>query len=220
MPSDRLTGSGMPREKLIVSLDVSDALAGLAVAERLGDAVTFYRVGLGMLTGGGLALANELRQEHGKCILLDMKLFDRPAAIEAAVQGLAQFEVECLTVHGDPHVVAAAMAGARGTATRILAVTVLADLDRTALDACLVAGGSVTEIAAERAVRALEAGADGVVVPQEAVAAVRARAADALIVTESGGDPVASADHLIVGRAVWGASDPRQAARDLVAALG
>ena len=66
----------MSDDRLIVALDVPDALAGLALAEKLGDAVSFYKIGLGMLTGGGLGLANELKQEHGKRIFLDMKLFD------------------------------------------------------------------------------------------------------------------------------------------------
>jgi orotidine-5'-phosphate decarboxylase len=63
---------------------------GLDLAARLGDAVAFYKIGLGMLTGGGLALANELKQEQGKRVFLDMKLFDIGATVEAAVRGIAQ----------------------------------------------------------------------------------------------------------------------------------
>lgn len=66
----------MSDDRLIVALDVPNALDGLHLAERLGDAVSFYKIGLGMLTGGGLALADELKKEHGKRIFLDMKLFD------------------------------------------------------------------------------------------------------------------------------------------------
>ena len=91
-----------PNDRLIVALDVPNAVAGLKLAEDLGDAVTFYKIGLGMLTGGGLALANELKQEQGKRIFLDMKLFDIGATVEAAVRGLAQFDLDFLTVHGDP----------------------------------------------------------------------------------------------------------------------
>jgi len=98
----------MPDDRLIVALDVPNALEGLQLAEVLGPSVGFYKIGLGMLTGGGLALANELKQEHGKRIFLDMKLFDIGATIEAAVRGLAQFDLDFLTVHGDPHVVRAA----------------------------------------------------------------------------------------------------------------
>ena len=80
-------------DRLIVALDVPNAVAGLDLAGRLGDAVGFYKIGLGMLTGGGLALANELKQDHGKRIFLDMKLFDIGATVEAAVRGLAQFDL-------------------------------------------------------------------------------------------------------------------------------
>ena len=68
-------------DRLIVALDVPNALAGLAMAEKIGDAANFYKIGLGMLTGGGLALANELKQEHGKRIFLDMKFFDIGATV-------------------------------------------------------------------------------------------------------------------------------------------
>ena len=102
----------MTDDRLIVALDVPNALAGEQLATQLGDSVNFYKIGLGMLTGGGLALANELKHEHGKRIFLDMKLFDIGATIEAAVRGLAQFDLDFLTVHGDPHVVRAAKEGA------------------------------------------------------------------------------------------------------------
>ena len=95
-------------DRLIVALDVADAHTGMTLAERIGDAVSFYKIGLGMLTGGGLALANELKTEHGKRIFLDLKLFDIGATVEAAVRGLSRFDLDFLTVHGDPHVVRAA----------------------------------------------------------------------------------------------------------------
>ncbi|NNK68672.1 MAG: orotidine-5'-phosphate decarboxylase, partial [Rhodobacteraceae bacterium] len=81
----------MADDRLIVALDVPNAVAGLELAETLGDTVSFYKIGLGMLAGGGLALANELKQAHGKRIFLDMKLFDISATVEAAVRGLAQY---------------------------------------------------------------------------------------------------------------------------------
>ncbi len=129
----------MSDDRLIVGLDVPNAIAGLDMAKRLGDAVGFYKIGLGMLTGGGLALANELKQEHGKRIFLDMKLFDISATVEAAVRGLAQFDLDFLTVHGDPHVVQAAKEGAAGSGLKILGVTILTSLDRADLDIALAA---------------------------------------------------------------------------------
>ena len=75
----------MSDDRLIVALDVPNVVQGLDLAGKIGDAVSFYKIGLGMLTGGGLALANELKQEHGKRIFLDMKFFDIGATVEAAV---------------------------------------------------------------------------------------------------------------------------------------
>src|SRR6056297_2587850 len=142
-------------DRLIVALDLPDAHAGLQLAGTLGDAVSFYKIGLGMLTGGGLALANELKQEHGKRIFLDMKLFDIGATVEAAVRGLARFDLDFLTVHGDPHVVRAAAEGRGVAPTKLLAVTILTSLDRHDLDEALIRPGDIAEIVAERAARAL-----------------------------------------------------------------
>jgi orotidine-5'-phosphate decarboxylase len=175
----------MPDDRLIVALDVPNAIEGLALADRLGDAVSFYKIGLGMLTGGGLALAVELKDTRGKRVFLDMKLFDIGATVEAAVRGLAQFDLDFLTVHGDPHVVRAAREGAEGSSLKILAVTILTSLDRGDLDASLIRGGAVTDLVVERAARAFEAGAHGVIASPQEAALVRAlpEAAGRLIVT-------------------------------------
>jgi orotidine-5'-phosphate decarboxylase len=221
----------MSDNRLIVALDVANIVQGLDLAGRIGDAVSFYKIGLGMLTGGGLALANELKAEHGKRIFLDMKLFDIGATVEAAVRGLSQYELDFLTVHGDPQVVRAACEGKRGSAMKILAVTVLTSLDRADLDANLIKPGDIAEITLERAARAFEAGADGVIASPQEAAMIRAlpQAAGRLIVTPgvrpagaSSGDQkrIASpaqaiadgADHIVVGRPIWQAADPRAAA--------
>ena len=228
----------MSDDRLIVALDVPDALSGLQLAERIGDAVSFYKIGLGMLTGGGLALANELKQDHGKRIFLDMKLFDISATVEAAVRGLAQFDLDFLTVHGDPHVVRAAKEGAAGSNMKILGVTVLTSLNRADLDACLIRDGAIPDLVVERAVRAFDAGADGVIASPQEAAMIRAlpEAQGRLIVTPgvrpSGADlgdqkrvatPAKAiaegADHIVVGRPVWQAEDPADAARTILADL-
>lgn len=222
----------MSDDRLIVALDVPHAVAGLELAEKLGDAVGFYKIGLGMLTGGGLALANELKQEHGKRIFLDMKLFDIGATVKAAVRGLAQFDLDFLTVHGDPHVVAAAKEGAAGTDMKILAVTILTSLDRADLDAALIQPGDLGDLVLTRAGRALDAGADGVIASPQEAAAIRAlpEANGKLIVTPgvrpqgaalgdqkrvaTPGQAIADgADHIVVGRPIWQAEDPSAAAR-------
>jgi orotidine-5'-phosphate decarboxylase len=225
-------------DRLIVALDVPNILQGLDLAARLGDTVNFYKIGLGMLTGGGLALANELKSEHGKRIFLDMKLFDIGATIEAAVRGLAQYDLDFLTVHGDPQVVSAAATGRGGSGLKILAVTVLTSLDRTDLDANLIKPGDLADITLERAARALDAGADGVIASPLEAAAIRAlpQARGKLIVTPGvrpamadKGDQkrtatpaealTSGADHIVVGRPIWAARDPAAAARAIVASL-
>ncbi|MFN4171868.1 MAG: orotidine 5'-phosphate decarboxylase / HUMPS family protein, partial [Pseudorhodobacter sp.] len=140
----------MADDRLIVALDVPNIVQGLDLADRIGDAVSFYKIGLGMLTGGGLALANELKQERGKRIFLDMKFFDIGATVESAVRGIAQHDLDFLTVHGDPQVVRAACEGKSGSGLKILAVTVLTSLDRADLDANLIVPGDIRAITVER----------------------------------------------------------------------
>lgn len=223
-------------DRLIVALDVPNALAGLDLAERLGDAVGFYKIGLGMLTGGGLALANELKGDHGKRIFLDMKLFDIGATVESAVRGLAAFDLDFLTVHGDPHVVRAAKEGAAGSNLKILGVTILTSLERADLDAGMIRPGDLHEITVERAARAFEAGADGIICSPREAQAIRALPNARLIVTpgvrpagaalgdqkrvETPASAIAAgADHIVVGRPVWQAADPRAAAQAILAEL-
>lgn len=228
----------MSDDRLIVALDVPNVVQGLDLVQRIGDAASFYKIGLGMLTGGGLALANELKHEQGKRVFLDLKLFDIGATIEAAVRGVAQHEPDFLTVHGDPQVVQAAVQGRGVRPTRILAVTVLTSLDRADLDANLIRPGDLSEIAIERAARAFAAGADGIITSPREAAAIRALpgAAGKLIVTpgvrpagaEKGDQKrvetpaqaiSAGADHIVVGRPIWQAKDPAAAARAIVAEL-
>ena len=221
----------MPDDRLIVALDLPNALAALRLVETLADDVSFYKIGLGMLTGGGLALAVELKSA-GKRIFLDMKLFDIGKTVESAVRGLAQYDLDFLTVHGDPQVVAAAVKGRGQAATKILGVTVLTSLDRSDLDDAMIRAGSVQDITVERARRAFIAGADGVIASPQEAALIRAlpEATGRLIVTP-GVRPAgaaandqkrvatpqealrAGANYIVIGRPIWGAADPRGVVR-------
>ncbi|MDP3262683.1 MAG: orotidine-5'-phosphate decarboxylase [Tabrizicola sp.] len=228
----------MSDDRLIVALDVPNVVQGLDLVARIGAAASFYKIGLGMLTGGGLALANELKHEHGKRIFLDMKLFDIGATIEAAVRGLAEYDLDFLTVHGDPQVVTAAATGKGGSGMKILAVTILTSLDRADLDANLIKPGDLRDITLERAARALAAGADGVIASPQEAALIRAlpEARGKLIVTPgvrpAGAAPgdqkriatphqaiTDGADHIVVGRPIWQAQNPAAAARAVIAEL-
>lgn len=228
----------MSDDRLIVALDVPNVIAGFELVDRLGDAVSFYKIGLGMLTGGGLALANELKAEHGKRIFLDMKLFDIGATVEAAVRGLAQFNLDFLTVHGDPTVVRAAKEGAAGSQTQILAVTILTSLDRSDLDAALIKDGAIPDLVTERAGHAFEAGADGVICSPNEAALVRALPqSDGRLIVTPGVRPAGAdlgdqkriatpaqairdgADHIVVGRPIHRAPDPRAAAMSILSEM-
>lgn len=228
----------MSDDRLIVALDVPNALAGLELAEALGDTVSFYKIGLGMLTGGGLALANELKEEHGKRVFLDLKLFDIGATIEAAVRGLAQFDLDFLTVQGDPHVVRAAREGAGAGDMKILAVTVLTSLDRADLDDNQIRPGKMEDLVSARAAAAFEAGAHGVICSPHEAAMIRALpAAEGRLIVTPGVRPAgadrgdqkrvmtpaqaiaAGADHVVIGRPVHRADDPKAAAEAILAEM-
>ena len=227
----------MPDHRLIVGLDLPDTTAARALVERLGDSVGFYKIGLGLAPVGGFELARAMKQA-GKRVFLDLKLFDIGATVTAAVRALAPIAPDFLTVHGDPHVVRAAVAGRGDAPTRILAVTVLTSLDRDDLDDGLVIPGTLSDVVVERARRAFDAGADGVIASPHEAARLRAlpEAAGRLIVTpgvrpagSAAGDQkriatpaaalAAGADHLVVGRPIWTADDPRAAAEAILAEI-
>ena len=227
----------MPDHRLIVGLDVPDADAARALVDRLGDSVGFYKIGLGLVPVGGFDLARDLKAA-GRRIFLDLKLFDIGATVTAAVRALAPLAPDFLTVHGDPHVVRAAVAGRGDGPTRILAVTVLTSLDRDDLDDAQIAAGQLPDVVVERARRAFAAGADGVIASPREGGRLRAlpEAAGRLIVTpgirpagSATGDQkriatpaaalAAGADHLVVARPVVTAGDPRAAAQAILAEI-
>lgn len=225
----------MSDDRLIVALDNPNAIDAHALAMSLGEVVSFYKIGLGMLTTGGLALANELKQEHGKRIFLDMKFFDISATVEKAVKGITQFDLDFLTVHGDPHVVNAAKQGSAGSDLKILAVTILTSLDRADLDAGLIKAGDLPDLVLERADKAFQAGADGIIAsPQEATMIRALPSAKGRLIVTPGVRPAGAslgdqkrvatpgqaikdgADHIVVGRPIWQATSPKDAAKSIL----
>jgi len=225
----------MSDDRLIVALDVPNVIAGMDMVSKLGETVSFYKIGLGMLTGGGLALADELKQEHGKRIFLDLKLFDIGATIEAAVKGIAKYDLDFLTVHGDPTVVKAAKEGAAGSKLKILAVTILTSLDREDLTNNLYKSGNISDLVLERAEKAFHAGADGVIASPLESKSIRNlnSASDKIIVTpgvrpegsdlgdqkrvSSPNDAIKNgANHIVVGRPIIKSSNPKRAAKDIL----
>ncbi|HAF80591.1 MAG TPA: orotidine-5'-phosphate decarboxylase [Brevundimonas sp.] len=221
-----------PDERIICALDVPTVAEAAALVGRVQDAAGFYKIGLQLFAVGGMELARDLKAE-GRKVFLDWKLHDIGATVEKAAANLAASGCDLLTVHARPQVMAAAARGVAGSGLKVLGVTVLTSLtaeDLAADDHSL----SPADLVELRVRQALEAGIDGVVSSPQEAARVReiAQAAgrpDFLIVTP-GVRPAGSAlddqaraatpeaalqagaTHLVIGRPITAAADPRAAA--------
>jgi orotidine-5'-phosphate decarboxylase len=223
-----------PRERLIVALDLSSVEAAEALVVRLGDAVSFYKIGYQLAYAGGLSYAQKLTGA-GKQVFLDLKLHDIGNTVAQGVKSVARLGVTFLTVHAYPQTMQAAVE-ARGGMLRILGVTVLTSYD----DNDLQAAGyetSVKALVARRADQARALGVDGLVCSPEEAANVRAIAGAGMALVTPGIRPTgaeagdqkrimtpaaaiaAGADYLVVGRPIVAASDPRAAAEAIVAEI-
>ncbi len=224
-----------PRDRLIVALDVPSIPAASALVERLGDAVSFYKIGYQLAFAGGLALAETLIGA-GKQVFLDLKLHDIGNTVEKGVESVARMGATFVTVHAYPQTMKAAVAARGGAGLRILAVTVLTSYD----DADLAAAGyalGVSSLAARRAAQAREIGVDGLVCSAEEAAALRSLVGASMVLVTPGIRPAgaaagdqkrvmtparaiaAGADYLVVGRPIVEAADPKAAAEAIVAEI-
>jgi orotidine-5'-phosphate decarboxylase len=232
----------MPADsRLIVALDLPDRRSAEAMVERLEGRVGFYKIGLELLAGEGMAMARGLSAE-GLQVFLDWKLHDIGETVRRATAAIAASgSCDFLTVHAEPQVLAAAVAGRGGDPRlKILGVTVLTSLGDAELDA-MGYGLDVRALVERRIRQALDAGADGVVAsPMEAALARRlAEAAgrpDFRVVTpgvrpagaalndqKRAATPAdalaAGASHLVCGRPITAAADPAAAAAAIVAEM-
>jgi orotidine-5'-phosphate decarboxylase len=217
------------RERLIFALDVPDLAAAKKLVGTLGDAVSFYKLGLELATAAHYFELLTWLVERGNKVFADWKLYDIPATVSAAVRQLARSGASFLTVHGDCAVVEAA-ATTKGEHLKVLAVTVLTSVAPTDLKDMGVEV-PLEAFVEQRAKRAVAAGADGVIASGLEAARLRAAlGAQPLIVTPGirpadakGGDDqrrvvtptrafTAGADHIVVGRPIRDAADPRAAA--------
>jgi orotidine-5'-phosphate decarboxylase len=226
----------IPREdRLIFALDVPTVGQARALVETLGDTVQVYKIGLELLTSGGYFELLAWLRERGHQVFTDLKLFDVPATVGAAIAGLARAGATFATVHGNQAIMEAAAAN-KG-ALKVLAVTALTSLDRGDLDdlgfAC-----DVEALVLSRARRALAAGCDGVISSGLEVPRLRAEIGERLLVVTPGIRPVDNrpsddqkrvvdvaqafrngADYIVVGRSIRDASDPRLAAARIQATI-
>ena len=219
------------RDRLIVALDMGSVAEARALVDAVGDAAGFYKIGYRLAYAGGLSFAAELIG-RGKKIFLDLKLHDIGNTVQEGVESIARLGVTFLTVHAYPQTMRAAVAGRAGS-LKLLAVTVLTSYD----DADAREAGyaqPVEELVAVRSAQARDIGIDGIVCAAPEAARVRAIVGpDRLIVTpgirpagSDAGDQKrivtpavairAGADHLVVGRPITGAADPRRVAQEIV----
>lgn len=216
-----------PRERLIVPLDVPSHEEAFDLVDELGPAVVFYKVGFELfLAGDHTRLVEELRS-RGKKIFLDLKLFDIPATVAAAVRQVARAGVHFVTVHGNDAMLRAA-ANAKGPSLKVLAVTALTSLDRGDLTD-LGFDCDIDALVLSRARRALELGCDGVVSSGLEVERIKQETEGKLLAVTPGIRPVHNdddqkrvvspsqalangSDYLVVGRPIREARDPRAAA--------
>jgi len=216
------------RERLIVALDVPDAKSAREFVGVLGDSVSFYKIGLELFMAGGYFELLEWLTKQDKRVFVDLKFFDIPATVQAAVKQLSNLGATFCTVHGNQSIMEAA-AQAKGK-LKVLAVTVLTSLDRGDLDD-LGFKCDVEQLVLSRARRALEAGCDGVVSSGMEAAKLREFIDRKLLVVTPGIRPVENrpdddqkravtveqafqngADYIVVGRPIRKAADPRAAA--------
>ncbi|HEY8128045.1 MAG TPA: orotidine-5'-phosphate decarboxylase [Hyphomicrobium sp.] len=222
------------RDKLIVALDLPSYDEARALVHCLGDTVSFYKIGLELLFSDGLPLAQELKGE-GKRVFLDLKFLDIGNTVEHAVAAAAKLGVDFITVHGhDTKTLKAAVRGREGSNLKLLAVTVLTNLDQSDLDEQGIAA-TPSGLVIGRARMAENAGFDGVIASGQEAAALRAETGPKFLIVTPGirlpgaevGDQTRvttpedalrfGANHIVVGRPINAAKDPKAAAEDFLA---
>jgi len=223
------------RDRLIVALDVAAPDQARALVATLGDAVTFYKVGLELFMHPGCFELVEWLVQQGKQVFVDLKFFDVPETVRGAVRGLRNRGVTFATVHGNQAILEAA--GAEKGEVKILAVTVLTSLDRGDLDD-LGFKCDVADLVLSRARRALAAGCDGVISSGLEAPMLKRELGERILVVTPGIRPVENrpaddqkrtvdvaqafangADYIVVGRPIRTAPDPRAAAQAMQATI-
>jgi orotidine-5'-phosphate decarboxylase len=223
------------RERLIVALDVSSVAEAEALVARLGDSVSFYKVGYQLAFAGGIDFSRALAGA-GKRVFLDLKLHDIGNTVARGVESVARLGASFLTVHAYPQTMHAAVDARKGSDLRLLAVTVLTSYD----DADLAAAGydfTVSELVGERAAQARDVGIDGLVCSASEAEMLRPLIGLGMVLVTPGIRPAAAekadqkrvmtpaaaiaagADHLVVGRPIVAAPDPKAAAEAIIAEI-
>ncbi|MEH6950797.1 orotidine-5'-phosphate decarboxylase [Nitrobacter sp. NHB1] len=220
------------REKLIVALDFWEVEDARKLVRKLGDEVSFYKVGLGLQLVGGNEFARELIAE-GKRVFLDYKYYDIEETVQRAVAQAAELKITFLTVHGVASIMKAAVAGRGSSDMKILGVTVLTSMDAGDIKE-MGFECNVEDLVIARAKKALEVGVDGVVASALEAAELRKQTSNKLMIVSPGIRPSggarhdqkrvatpfeairAGADYLVLGRPIYAADDPKAAAQAII----
>jgi orotidine-5'-phosphate decarboxylase len=225
----------MVDDRLIVALDVDGVSEARTMINRLGDVVSYYKIGHQLAFSSGLDLARQLTAD-GKHVFLDMKLLDIDNTVEKGVAAIASLGVQMLTIHAYPKAMRAAVKAAAGSGLTLLGVTVLTSMDEADL-AEAGYSGTPRDLVLRRALQAREAGMGGIVCSPEEAKAVRAILGPDMAVVTPGIRPTGAdkgdqkriatprdalksgASHLVVGRPITAAADPKGAAMAILAEM-
>ena len=223
------------RDRLIVGLDLPQVKQAEAMVSRLGEEVSFYKIGYQLAFAGGLEFARDLAAS-GKSVFLDMKLLDIDNTVAKGVENIARMGMSMLTIHAYPKAMRAAVEAARGSGLTLLGVTVLTSMDDGDLADAGYADGAET-LVAKRARQAAEAGMGGIVCSAAEAATVRRIVGPDMAVVTPGIRPAGSAagdqkrvvtpadairagaSHLVVARPIVHADDAPAAARAILAEM-
>lgn len=221
------------KNPVIVALDVENGREALGLVEQLGDAVSFYKVGLELFTAEGPSIVRELRSMN-KDVFVDLKMYDIGETVKRAAARVAELGARLVTVHSSPQVIRAAMEGARGSRLKVIAVTVLTSFSESDLGDVGITGRTTGEHVEFLARKGAEAGVDGFVCsPLEAARLREIAGPDRILVTpgvrSAGADRgdqkrvatpaeaiAAGADYLVIGREITRAADPREACQRIL----
>jgi len=225
-----------PAQRLIVALDVPDAQAARVLVNELGESVEFYKIGLELAMSGEYFELLDWLLSQRKRVFADLKFFDVPATVGAAVRQIRNRGASFLTVHGDRSIMEAAVAE-KGHDLKILAVTVLTSLDRADLQEMGMTS-DVGSLVLKRAAQAVASGCDGLIASGLEAAKLRGTLGPQPIIVTPGIRPAENrpnddqkrvvtasqalrngADYIVVGRPIRNAASPRQAAESMRAEI-
>lgn len=224
-----------PKDRLIVGLDLPSPEAAEAMVSRLGDSVTFYKIGYRLAYAGGLPLVGKLA-DQGKKVFLDLKLHDIGNTVKQGVESISKLGATFLTVHAYPQTMKAAVEGRAGSDLKILGVTVLTSYNDDDLHAAGYRFG-VSEMVEARAQQAQVLGVDGLVCAPEEAGNLRKIVGLQMNLVTPGIRPegsavgdqkrimtpsraiTAGADYLVVARPVVEATDPKAIAEAIQAEI-